>query len=162
MKKFLFSFATLAFLLCGCGKSDDTCNANAPATVASATETSYLQNYIAANNITAAGKQGMFYTITNPGSGLSPNLCSEITVTYTGILISGTTDGSQFDASTAPVSFTLNQLIDGWKIILPMVKAGGSVNLYIPPSLGYGAQDRPGLPANSYLKFTVNLISVKS
>ena len=162
MKKFFLLFAAFTSVFCGCNKSNDSCKFNPPATVASASETVYLQNYLTANSITASGKQGMFYTITNPGSGVSTNLCSAISVTYTGTLITGTSDGAQFDASTSSVTFTLNDLIDGWKIILPMVKAGGSVNLYIPPSLGYGSAPKPGLPANSYLKFTVNPVNVQN
>lgn len=163
MKKPILLFLIASLLFSACNKSKDSCNSNPPTIVASAAETAYLQNYLTANSITASAKNGMFYTITNPGSGTSPNLCSSISVTYTGTIITGTTDGSQFDASgTTPVTFTLNRLIPGWQLILPLVKSGGSVTLFIPPSLGYGADSQPNLPANSYLKFTMNLVSVNS
>lgn len=163
MKKPILLFLIASLLISACNKSKDSCSSNPPTIVASAAETAYLQNYLTANSITGSGKNGMFYSITNPGSGTSPNLCSSISVTYTGTIITGTTDGSQFDASgNTPVTFTLNRLIPGWQLILPLVKSGGSVTLFIPPSLGYGADSKPNLPANSYLKFTINLVSVNS
>ena len=163
MKNRILLFLITPMLFSACNKSKDSCNSNPPTIVASAAETAYLQNYLTANSITASAKNGMFYSITNPGSGTSPNLCSSISVTYTGTLITGTTDGTQFDASgNTPVTFTLNSLIPGWQLILPLVKAGGSVTLFIPPSLGYGANSQPNLPANSYLKFTINLVSINN
>lgn len=160
MKKLFFLLLTSSLIFASC-KKDKGCTVASPTTSASAAETSYLQTYLTANAVSAASTHGMFYNITNPGSGTSPNLCSTISVNYTGVFINGTSDGSQFDATTGtPASLTLSQLIEGWQLVLPMLKTGGTVVLYIPPSLGYGSQARPGLPANSYLKFTITLVSV--
>ena len=168
MKKwFLLSLVAIC-MLTAC-KKDKGCTSLPPTTVATAAETAYLQNYLTANSITASEKNGMFYTITTQGAGTSPNQCSTIGLTYSGSLITGTTDGGVFDATPAgqKSAFTLSGLIAGWKIILPLVKAGGNVTLYIPPSLAYGARETPsrpgfvGIPANSYLKFTVSLIDVQ-
>lgn len=159
MKKWFFLFLVPAFIFSSC-KKDSGCTSTAPTASASAAETAYLQNYLTVNSITAASTHGMFYNLTTAGSGTSPNLCSSIAVTYTGTLITGTTDGAQFDASATPVAFTLNQLIAGWQLVLPLVKSGGVVTLYIPPSLGYGATAAGSIPANSYLKFVVTLVSV--
>lgn len=162
MKKWFF-VSLLSVLMCSACKKDDSCSSLPPTTVASAAETTYLQNYLTANGITATEKNGMFYSITTQGGGASPNQCSSINLTYTGNLITGTTDGGVFDATPAgqTSTFTLSGLIAGWKIIFPLVKAGGNVTLYIPPSLAYGAQAQPGVPANSYLKFKVSLIAVQ-
>jgi len=139
------------------------CSAPAVGSYASVAETAYLQNYLTANAITASGIHGMFYVIHSPGSGASPNLCSNVRVTYTGRLITGTTDGAQFDASLTPVNFSLDGLIAGWQPVLPLLKSNGTVTLYIPPSLGYGAQVTGSgantIPANSYLKFDITLLS---
>ncbi len=168
MKKW-FLLSSLSLLMFSACKKDKDCNTAAPATVASAAETAYLQNYLTTNSITATEKNGMFYSITTQGGGTSPNQCSTIGLTYKGTLITGTTDGGTFDETPAgqKSTFTLSGLIAGWRIIFPLVKAGGKVTLFIPPSLGYGAQstpDRPGyvgIPSNSYLKFTVSLIDVQ-
>jgi FKBP-type peptidyl-prolyl cis-trans isomerase FkpA len=168
MKKWFFLCAVSALGFTAC-KKDKDCKELAPINVATAAETTYLQNYLTANSIVASEKNGMFYVISNQGAGESPNLCSNLTLTYSGNLITGTTDGGVFDATAAgqTASFGLSSLITAWKIIFPLVKAGGNVTLYVPPSLAYGAQASPprtgfvGIPANSYLKFTVSLISVQ-
>jgi FKBP-type peptidyl-prolyl cis-trans isomerase len=87
-------------------------------------------------------------------------------VKYTGSLVS---NGQVFDsnASTSGTTFTLGNLIAGWQAILPLVKAGGKVTMYIPPSLGYGQQnvrDNAGnlvIPGNSNLKFEMELLNVQ-
>lgn len=168
MKKWLFLFLTSSLVFSACEKNNLACKLDVPANVAPVSETAYLENYLAANGIVAASRNGMFYNITNPGSGASPNLCSRIAVTYTGTLIQGTADGAEFDASgNTPLNTVLQDLIVGWQLILPLVKMGGSVTLYIPPSLGYGSRERANaagvvvIPANSYLKFTINLLTVQ-
>ncbi|MCY7290872.1 MAG: FKBP-type peptidyl-prolyl cis-trans isomerase [Ferruginibacter sp.] len=168
MKKW-FLLSALSVLMFTACKKDDDCKSLPPTTVASAAETAYLQDYLTTNSITASEKNGMFYSITTQGNATSPNQCSTIGLTYSGNLITGTTDGGVFDATPAgqKSTFTLSGLIAGWRIIFPLVKAGGKVTLYIPPSLAYGAQVSParppfvGIPANSYLKFTVSLIDVQ-
>ncbi len=168
MKKW-FLLSALSLLMFTACKKDKDCSTAAPATVASASETAYLQNYLTANSITATEKNGMFYSITTQGGGTSPNQCSTIGLTYKGTLITGTTDGGTFDETPAgqKSTFTLSGLIAGWRIIFPLVKSGGNVTLYIPPSLAYGSRSTPsrpgyvGIPADSYLKFTVSLLDVQ-
>lgn len=162
MKKWFFISSILALSFSAC-KKDKGCTSLAPTTVASATEIAYLQNYLSVNSITASEKNGMYYVIATQGAGISPNLCSTITVDYVGKLINVTTDGAQFDASTAnnPLVTSLNNLIKGWQVVLPLVKAGGTITLYIPPSLGYGSQASGPIPANSYLKFSITVRSVQ-
>ena len=161
MKKWIFAGAFTAFIFSGC-KKDEDCKAVAPTTVATAGEGTYLQNYLTTNNITATQKNGMYYVISSQGSGTSPNLCSSISVDYVGNFINGTVDGAQFDASQPnnPLVTSLDKLIAGWQIVFPLIKAGGTATLYIPPSLGYGTQASGPIPANSYLKFVITLKSV--
>ncbi|MFC4261642.1 FKBP-type peptidyl-prolyl cis-trans isomerase [Ferruginibacter yonginensis] len=169
MKKSGLVILVLAVMFSSCiKKTDNSCNTAAPTAVATAQETAYLQNYITTNNITnAVLVNGMYYAITTQGTGTSPNICSTLAVRYTGNLINGTTDGAQFDASTSTVNLNLSQLIIGWQLVMPQLKSGGTITLYIPPSLGYGSQPRTNsagavvIPANSYLKFVVNLDNVQ-
>jgi FKBP-type peptidyl-prolyl cis-trans isomerase FkpA len=74
-----------------------------------------------------------------------------VRATYIGKL----TNGNQFDAGTA--DFGLNQVIRGWTNGIPLIKQGGKIHLYIPPSLGYGNQAQGPIPANSILIFDVTL-----
>ena len=162
MKKWFFIVLGAAITFSACSKKKDDCSTTAPTTVASSSETAYLQNYLTANSITATQINGMFYSFTSAGSGESPNLCNTISVIYTGKLITGTTDGAVFDSSNgAAVSLSMSNLIAGWQLVLPLVKTGGVVTLYIPPSLGYGASASGPIPGNSYLKFNVQLNSVQ-
>jgi FKBP-type peptidyl-prolyl cis-trans isomerase FkpA len=167
MKKW-FLLSTVVILLGTACKKDKGCTAITPTNVASAAETLFLQNFINANGITdAIEKNGMFYTLTQ-GSGVSPNACGTLAIKYKGRLISGTTLGGTFDETLNgnSASLQLDQLITGWKIVFPLVKAGATLKMYIPPSMGYGANAQPsrtgysGIPANSYIMFEVELVSV--
>ncbi|MDO8212680.1 FKBP-type peptidyl-prolyl cis-trans isomerase [Conexibacter sp. CPCC 206217] len=51
--------------------------------------------------------------------------------------------------------------VDGWWQGIPGMRVGGRRTLIIPPSLGYGEQARPGIPANSTLFFTVDLLGIR-
>lgn len=154
-------------LLISCKKGDTMqCTYTAPDNVATAAEITYLQNYITANSITATQHtSGVFYTITQPGTGSLPNVCSNITVKYTGSILGW----GVFDSNTSVtgVKFVLGSLILGWQTVLPILKTGGSITLYIPPSLGYGPneiRDSNGnviIPANAYLKFNIDLLDAQ-
>lgn len=166
MKNVFFLLMAAALLTISC-KKNESCAYTESSASATSTERTYLQNHISTNSITALEhSSGVFYTIDNPGTGVNPSICSSITVKYTGTLIPS---GAQFDASTgySGVTFSLGQLIVGWQKVLPVLKNGGSITLYIPPSLGYGQQnvrDAAGnivIPGNSYLKFTIELMNVQ-
>ena len=61
-------------------------------------------------------------------------------------------------ANTA--DFMLNGVIPGWTDGIPLIKQGGRIHLYIPPSLGYGNRAVESIPANSILLFDVTLDTV--
>jgi FKBP-type peptidyl-prolyl cis-trans isomerase FkpA len=135
---------------------------------ASSSEISYLQNYLSDQNITDAIQHpsGVFYKIHQSGNGPSPELCSSMLVTYQAYRLGFTTPFDQFNDSTG-IPFILGTLITGIQKVMPSIKAGSSVTLYIPPSLGYGGQDQRDqlgnilLPANSYIRFDMFLKSVQ-
>jgi FKBP-type peptidyl-prolyl cis-trans isomerase FkpA len=151
----LFTFITGA---CKKDNGADCVFSSPPTIVAPATETAAVQAYLTANSITATQhSSGMFYTILPAaGTGNNPGQCSQISVRYTGRL----TNGSIFDQATTSVSFYLYELINGWRIALPLIKAGQTIKLYIPPSLGYGSQQAGSVPPNSILVFDVELVNV--
>ncbi len=68
------------------------------------------------------------------------------------------TNGNVFDKSTAPVAYSLLNLITGWKNGLPLIKKGGKIKLYIPPALGYGQNQYQSIPGNSILIFDIDLL----
>lgn len=161
MKKYVFALLTWA-LIAGSCKQDDTettpagCTLGPVTTKAPQSEITVLKQYIDANNITAtADDRGFYYTIQSPGTGPKPTLCSNVTVNYNGKL----TNGNTFDSNMG-ISFGLRQLILGWQAGIPLISPGGSITLYLPPSLAYGSQAQNGIPANSILIFKIDLIRI--
>ena len=144
--KVLASIALICLVAVGCKKGES------PET---------LEQYITRANLTSTvtkDSRGFYYQILTPGTGATPTLSSKVTVFYKGTL----TNGNVFDQTNAnPVTFGLNQLILGWQYGIPLVKAGGRVMLYLPPSLGYGSQTTGSIPANSVLIFDITLQSVQ-
>ena len=117
-----------------------------------------IKDYIAKNNLTAQrSDSGLYYVITNPGTGAQPTASSNVTVAYKGYF----TNGTEFDKSTAAgVSFGLRQVIQGWTEGIPYFKTGGDGVLLVPAHLGYGSNDNRGIPGGSVLIFDVKLLSV--
>lgn len=155
-KRLLFTI-TIPLLLSSCLKSPtSSCTFKDSALVAPAAEVTTLQSWITANHPSAIlHPSGFFYEITDPGTGTAaPGICSTVLVKYVGSL----TNGTQFDSNTTGTAFALGQLIVGWQKGIPLVKKGGTINLYIPPSLGYGANQAGIIPPNSNLVFTIQLM----
>lgn len=161
MKKNVFIAALLAasFYVVSCGKGTETTNTictNTPVTNDSAA----LVNFAAANNITTTkDASGMYYQIVSAGTGTkSPNGNSLVEVTYKGTLLNGTVFDSTAAGKTA--SFYLYQLISGWQIGVPKIKAGGRIKLLIPSALAYGCQGAgTTIPSNTPIYFDVTLVS---
>lgn len=154
MKSFstkLFIFPCLIFLLGGCLKNTDQPTIDLPS----------IEEYLTTNNITAEeDPSGLYYVITEEGTGDKPTLSNEVTVKYTGRL----TDDRVFDSSgNREVSFKLNNLIEGWQIGFQLLKEGSKATLYIPSNLGYGSRGVPGtiITPNAPLVFDVELVSFK-
>lgn len=150
MKKFVL--IVMAFVLVtACNKSDDSVD--------------YIQKndddivaYIDDNNLDAQkSASGLYYVIDEPGSGEQPTATSNVTVAYKGYFL----DGKTFDQSDADgISFGLQQVIKGWTEGITYFKEGGKGKLLVPSHLGYGSQDRRGIPGGSVLIFDIHLISV--
>jgi FKBP-type peptidyl-prolyl cis-trans isomerase len=160
LRNFALFFALLLLMFVGlqCAKSS-TCT---PRTAAS--ETTEIQAYITANGLNAvAHSSGLYYEIINPGSGATPTLNSNISITYTGMMLNGTI----FDQKTTPNNtqanppWALSKLIEGWKIGIPLVKKGGHIKLVVPSSMAYGCTGFGIIPGNSILFFDINLVDVQ-
>lgn len=116
-----------------------------------------IQAYIAENNLTVEkSDSGLYYSIDNPGTGISPTLTDRVKVIYKGYY----TDGTVFDESTEGASFILQNVILGWVEGIPLFKEGGSGKLLIPAHLAYGSRNVRGIPGGSVLIFDVELVYV--
>lgn len=151
MRRYLMLLLPAAMLMVSCGKNNGDCPE--VTVTAPASEVATLKSYLDAAGITATeDARGFFYIITDAGTGDQPSSCSGVTVDYTGKFTTGTT----FDTGNN-VSFKLSSLITGWKEGIPLIKAGGSITLYLPPSLAYGSSGSGSIPPNAYLIFTISL-----
>jgi FKBP-type peptidyl-prolyl cis-trans isomerase len=95
------------------------------------------------------------------GSGATAALGDTVTVHYVGTLLDGTKFDSSIDAGR-PFSFRIGagQVIAGWEQGVPGMRVGGRRRLTIPPSLGYGNRANGPIPANSTLKFDIDLLAI--
>jgi FKBP-type peptidyl-prolyl cis-trans isomerase FklB len=106
---------------------------------------------------------GLEYRIIAAGDRKAPVItpADEVTVQYRGKLL----DGSEFDSSYSrgiPATFRVDGVIKGWQEALVLMKPGAKWQLFIPPELAYGFEQKPGIPAGSLLIFDVEMISANS
>jgi FKBP-type peptidyl-prolyl cis-trans isomerase len=161
MKFKFFSFFCFAFLLaCSSDESNNCENSNCTNNTSNS-EQSIIESYVASKgwvaNVTC---DGVYYILDTPGSTVKPTRCSSVTVHYEGKLLNGTKFDSSYDRGT-PATFSLNQVIEGWKSGIPVFGEGGTGRLIIPPSLAYGVNGTTGIPGNSTLVFEIELIDVQ-
>ncbi|NHA07644.1 FKBP-type peptidylprolyl isomerase [Mucilaginibacter sp. HC2] len=154
MKKILLLLFAPLVILSACSKKDSNVDPAKQAAADDATIQAYLKAHTEIN--ATKDPSGLYYQIITPGTGANPTVSSTITVNYTGKLLDGTT----FETGTA-FTATLNGLITGWKIGIPLIKPGGRILLLIPSGLAYGSQANSGIPANSVLQFTIDLTGFK-
>lgn len=138
-----------------CGSDSST----GPVPIEQTTFASSLGVNLAASTKTA---DGLYYRDVVVGTGTTLVAGKTVGMRYSGAFANGTV----FDANPAPkavFSFLLGggQVIKGWDEGLVGMKVGGTRQLIIPPSLGYGSSDYSGIPGNSVLVFTVDAISAQ-
>ena len=154
--------ALLFILFIGPHCKKDSCSPN-PA----ANEAAPIQAYAMANgmNITAHSS-GLFYEIIDPGSGATATLNSKIVITYTGKLLNGTIfdqrinpNNTQTEGPESP--WPLGQLIEGWKVGIPLIKKGGRIKLLVPSAMAYGCTGYGSIPGDSPLFFDIQLVDIQ-
>lgn len=91
------------------------------------------------------------------GSGRNPADGDIVLINYEGRLA----DGTVFDSNRG-VALTVAGMIPGFLDGLKQMQPGGRYRLTIPAALGYGERGAGPIPANSELKFDVDLIAVRS
>ena len=104
---------------------------------------------------------GLQIKMLSEGKGRQPKSTDTVVVHYRGRLINGTEFDSSFKRGN-PATFRLNQVIKGWTEGMQLLREGGKAELYIPSSLGYGAQGSGALIGpDEALIFEVELIAVQ-
>lgn len=101
---------------------------------------------------------GLQYLVVKEGEGKQPTKEDSVKVSYEGRLV----DGTVFDKSEEPVSFGVNQVIDGWVEGIQLMKEGSEYTFFIPAELAYGDFGQPaaGIMPGAALVFDVKLIEI--
>lgn len=96
------------------------------------------------------------------GTGPEVKKGDTVVIHYTGTLANGTKFDSSLDRGEPfETQIGVGQVIKGWDLGVVGMNVGGKRKLTIPPSLGYGNQELPNIPANSILIFDVELLEIK-
>ena len=165
LKAIYSSILSLSLIIAGialfsaCSKTDNNdpqstaCNIKATyKNDSSATQRAQMIAFCNNNGITyTIHPSGILYQIITPGDTAKPNLCTSLTMTYTGKLMTGI----QFDKGT--ITYPLKELIVGWQIAVPLIGKGGKIKMVIPSSLAYGPNANGSIPANSPLYFEMSI-----
>ena len=102
---------------------------------------------------------GVQYRIIEEGEGARPGLECSVSVHYRGSKL----DGREFDSSFArgtPEEFTVNAVLKGWQEVLPLMKAGSTWQIFVPPELAFGARGNPPVGPNEALMFDLKLVEI--
>ena len=152
MSQFRISFVLASVVLLGCGGAEE--QAGIDFSLEGPNGANAQEEFTETDS-------GLKYRILRQGTGASPGVDDEVSVSYRGWL----DDGREFDSSyqrNQPVEFPLNAVVRGWTEGLQLVSEGGKIELSIPSDLGYGPQGAPPvIPPDAQLHFIVELHEVK-
>ena len=103
---------------------------------------------------------GLQYKIIVKGeSTAKPESHDQVTVHYQGTLL----NGDVFDSSMArgrPITFKLNQVMQGWKEGIQLMVIGDKFRFFIPAHLAYGKSKFGDIPPGSSLIFEIELLAI--
>jgi FKBP-type peptidyl-prolyl cis-trans isomerase len=125
-----------------------------------------IQDYVKKENLQVQKTpSGVYYVITQPGTGPNATDGKVVSVKYKGTLLNGKEfDSSEKSNNGSPIEFPLGQgqVIKGWEDGIKQFNKGSKGTLLIPSPQGYGSMARGAdLPANSILRFDVELVDIK-
>jgi FKBP-type peptidyl-prolyl cis-trans isomerase FkpA len=100
----------------------------------------------------AKDPSGLYYEITNPGTGPHPTLSSNVSVGYTVYSI----DDVEIDSFPSFYS-ALNERIEAWQIGLQKIGKGGSITLYVPSALGFADKGNSSVAPNTVVIYKINI-----
>ena len=106
-------------------------------------------------------ESGLYYIITQDGTGDTPYPGQTVRVHYSGYLL----DGIVFDSSIGkqPIEFMIGarRVIPGWEEGIQLLNIGAKATLIIPPELGWGTRGAGNvIPPNATTIFEVELMEI--
>lgn len=164
MKKIILIIVVVAssLYIISCGKSSDTGSGTTCTNTLVTADSAALLSFAGSNSITTTkDPSGLYYQIITSGTGTTtPIGNSLIEVSYKGTLLNGKVFDSTAAGKTA--TFPLYNLIAGWQIAIPKIKAGGRIKMLVPSALAYGCQGAgTTIAPNTPIYFDVTLVGVQ-
>jgi FKBP-type peptidyl-prolyl cis-trans isomerase len=95
------------------------------------------------------------------GSGERPTVNDTVTVHYAGTFVDGRTFDSSYDRGQ-PATFPLAGLVPAWRLAIPQMGVGDTIEIAAPATLAYGTVGRGPIPGGATLLFTVELLDIPS
>ncbi len=103
---------------------------------------------------------GVQYRIIEEGNGSRPGLEDKVSVHYR----SNKIDDIELDSSFArgvPQEFVVNEVLQGWQEVLPLMKVGSTWQIFVPPELAFGQRGNPpAVGPNEALIFDLKLMAI--
>ncbi|KAG6849762.1 FK506 binding protein proline rotamase rapamycin-binding protein [Arthromyces matolae] len=107
---------------------------------------------------------GVTIELISPGDGKTfPKKGDRVTIHYVGTLADGTSSSRASLCSGSPfeTDIGVGKVIKGWDEGVPQLSLGQKANLIATPDYAYGSRGFPPvIPANSTLKFEVELLKI--
>ena len=109
----------------------------------------------------ALGDGLLWRRVKGDGAGPHPTLDDTVTVNYAGTFVDGATFDSSYDRNE-PATFPLDGLIPAWKLAIPQMGVGDTIEIAAPAALAYGPVGRGPIPGDATLLFTIELLGIPS
>ncbi len=154
------SSVAIAFIIANVESKNNNTNNSQSTNTGSKLNSSNIQSKIMPNFTPVPSVTQLKVTDLTIGTGQTVKAGDTISASYTGAVAAS---GLIFQSSANPISFSLNQVIQGWQQGIPGMKVGGTRQLLIPANLAYGANPPAGsgIPANAALVFNVTVKAIQ-
>jgi FKBP-type peptidyl-prolyl cis-trans isomerase len=120
-----------------------------------------IQNYIEENDLKMERlESGIYINIkSETKDAVRIRYTDQVTFYYEGSFLSG--EVFQVIPENEALTYKVKELIAGWQEGLMQLKGPGTIDLIIPPHLGYGTKKTGKIPPSSTLYYTLTVASVK-
>ena len=120
----------------------------------------FLVRNAAAKGVVTTPSGLQYYVVrSGPAAGQRPGPSDKVVFEYEGKLVTGETFDSSYERGQ-PLSGGVGDFVPGFTEALMLMRPGDEWIVWIPPALGYGATAKGPIPANSVLRFRMELRSV--
>lgn len=158
----LLVLLTTGLLTTACNKDNTTATPDY-----SAADDATIVKYLTDNAITTAQKQpsGLYFVpVTTNASAPLATTNQVVSILYTGQLLNGTVFDATSQRDNTPLSFQLgvDPILTGIQQGVALMHKGDKAILLIPSGLAYGTNSSATIPANSVVRFEIELTDINA